>query len=348
MPGSPAAFDARPALALLTQRQDLSRSTADELFGAIMEGRVEPLLLAALLAAFATKGETIDELAAAAAAMRARVRKVALPAGVAAVDTCGTGGDGKPTFNISSAVAIVAAAAGATVAKHGNRSFSRPSGSAEALAALGINVEADVPTLEACLAQVGLAFLYAPQLHPAMRYAADVRRSLGVRTLFNLVGPLTNPAGVRRQLLGVPRIELVEKLAAVLAALGVERAMVVCGHEGLCDLSVSGLTRVARVEGDSVQVEDVSPEVIGCRPQPLDSAFVGSPAESAALIRDVLSGRGGAARDIVVYNAAATLWVAGLAEDWADGAARARRAIESGAAAAKLEHWRRASHGVAG
>lgn len=337
-------FDARPALAVLTRRRDLSRPDADALFDAIMEGRIEPTLLAALLAALATKGETVDELAAAAAAMRARVRRVALPPNVHAIDTCGTGGDGKPTFNVSSAVAIVAAAAGATVAKHGNRSFSRPSGSAEALAALGVNVDAEVTVLEACLAQVGVAFLFAPQLHPAMRYAAEVRRSLGIRTLFNLVGPLTNPAGVRRQLLGVPRVELVETMAQVLARLGVDRAMVVCGHEGLCDLSTAGPTRVARIEQSGVTLEDVTPDVIGARPEALDSTYVSSPAESAELIRSILRGRDGPPRELVVLNGAAALWVAGLADDWSGGAALIREALDSGAALRKLDDWVTASH----
>ena len=186
----------------LTARQDLTSDETRDVFDALMNNQLEPPVMAALLAALATKGETVDEIVGAAEALRQHVARVQTPAGVAAIDTCGTGGDGKPVLNISTTVAIVAAAAGVTVAKHGNRSNARPSGSAEVVAALGVNAEADVPTLERCLERCRVAFLYAVRLHPAMKHAAPVRRALGIRTIFNLIGPLTNPAGVRRQLLG--------------------------------------------------------------------------------------------------------------------------------------------------
>jgi len=332
-------------LAKLTARCDLTRDEARGLFDAIMNGRVAEPLLAALLSALATKGETVAEIVGAAEAMRARVTPVRVPAGVEAIDTCSTGGDGRPTFNISTTVAIVAAAAGATVAKHGNRSHVRPSGSAEGLAALGINVDAPVPVLEQCLRECRIAFLFAPNLHPAMRHAAPVRKSLGIRTIFNLVGPLTNPARVRRQLLGVNRPELMETMIAALRALGTERALVVHGAPGLCDLSLDGPSHAARWDGRRVTVEDVDVRVVGGEPAPIDTLFVRSPQESAAVIAQVLAGQPGPARDIVVFNAAAALWVAGVAKDWAEGGRVAREAIDSGAARETLARWRTLSRG---
>jgi anthranilate phosphoribosyltransferase len=336
--------EAAALLAKLTARCDLTRVETRELFESIMDGQVEPALLASLLTGLAGKGECVDELVGAAEAMRRRVTPVRLPPDVAAIDTCGTGGDGQPTFNVSTAVAIVAAAAGASVAKHGNRSNARPSGSAEGLAALGINVEAEVPVLERCLQECRIAFLYAARLHPAMKHAAPVRRALGVRTIFNLVGPLTNPAGVRRQLLGVSRAELIEPMLAALRELGAERAVVVHGLEGLCDLSLGGLSRVARWDGQSVTVEEVNARVVGAEPAPLAELLVRSPQESAAVIERVLAGQAGPPREMVVFNAAAALWVAGLAEDWTGGARLAREAIDSGAARATLARWREVSH----
>ncbi|MBN2447783.1 MAG: anthranilate phosphoribosyltransferase [Phycisphaerae bacterium] len=326
----------------LIHREELTRDETRSLFDEIMAGQVEPQMLAAILTALATKGETVGEIVGAAEAMRACVQRVQSPV-PDAIDTCGTGGDGKPTFNVSSAVAIVAAAAGATVAKHGNRSNARPSGSAEGLTALGINVEADVPTLERCLRECRVAFLYAIKLHPAMKHAGPTRRALGVRTIFNVLGPLTNPAGVKRQLLGVPRPEMVELLVEALRGLGAERAMVVHGCDGLCDLSVSGKSRVGRWDGHVVTYEDVDCGVIGAERSRLEEIFVSSPAESAATIERVLAGQPGPAREMVVFNAAAALWVAGIVTHWADGAARARQAIDTGAARETLATWRRLS-----
>jgi len=335
---------AHPALVRLTARQSLSEAETEALFEALMDGRLDAYVVAAVLAALATKGETVDELVGAARAMRARVTPVRVPPGVDAIDTCGTGGDGRPVFNVSTAVAIVAAAAGATVAKHGNRSNARPSGSAEVLAALGVNIDADVPTLERCLAQCRVAFLYAVQLHPAMKHAAPVRRALGIRTVFNSVGPLTNPAGVRRQLLGVSRVDAVDTLLTALVRLGAERALVVHGLEGLCDLSVTAPSRVGRWDGRQMTTEEVDCRVIGAAPARLADLCIGSPEESAAVIRAVLAGRPGPAREMVVFNAAAALWVAGCATGWEDGAAAARHALDSGAAAAVLDTWIAASH----
>ena len=331
-------------LAKLTSGENLTHGEAHALFDAIMDGQVEPVLLAAILAALATKGECADEIIGAAQAMRSRVASVALPPNVAAIDTCSTGGDGQPTFNISTTVAVVSAAAGATVAKHGNRSNTRVSGSAEGLAALGINVEADVSALERCLREARIAFLYALKLHPAMKHAAPVRKQLGVRTIFNLVGPLTNPAGVRRQLLGVNRPDLVETMTAALRELGAERTMVVHGLDGLCDLSLSAPSRIGRWDGQTIRVEEVDCGVIGAQPAPLEKLFVTNPQESAAAIEGVLAGDAGPPREVVVFNAAAALWVAGLADGWKDGAEKARSTIDSGAARETLVHWRKLSH----
>ena len=341
-------MDTTDVLKRLIAREDLDADQTQALFAALMDNQLEPPMMAAILTALASKGETVDELVGAAQAMRARVTPVGVPAGVTAIDTCGTGGDGKPVLNVSSTVAIVAAAAGATVAKHGNRSNVRPSGSAEALAALGINLDADVPELEHCLRECRVAFLYAIRLHPAMKHAAPVRRALGVRTVFNLLGPLTNPAGVRRQLLGVNRSELVETMVEALRRLGAERAMVVHGCEGLCDLSIAGPSRVGRWDGQNVQFERVECDVVEAAQADLRTLYVGSPAESAATIRGVLDGEPGPAREMVVFNTAAALWVAGLAEDWAGGAALARGAIDSGAAGETLARWAECSRSGGG
>ena len=333
-------------LAKLTAREDLSRAEAQALFDEIMDGRVGPAALAAVLAALATKGEGLGEIVGAAEAMRSRVTPVRVPSGVHALDTCSTGGDGMPTFNISTTVAIVAAAAGATVAKHGNRSNRRPSGSAEGLAALGIDVEADVPVLERCLRECRVAFLYALRLHPAMRHAAEVRKALGIRTIFNLVGPLTSPAGVDRQLLGVNRPELVETMIAALCELRARRAMVVHGLDGSCDLSLAAPSRLARWDGQEVLVEEVDCTVIGAAAAPVEALFVRSAEESAQAVEQILDGQLGPARDVVVFNASAALWVAGLAEGWADGGELARRVIDDGRARETLVRWRAAVSNV--
>lgn len=338
-------MDGSLLLRKLTAREDLARGEARELFDGIMSGAVEPPMLGAVLAALATKGETVDEIVGAAEAMRACVTPVQTPAGVEAIDVVGTGGDGKPTFNISSAVSIVCAAAGATVAKHGNRSNARPSGAAQGLAALGINIDADVPTLEKCLADCRITFLYAIKLHPAMKHAAPVRKAIGIRTIFNLVGPLTNPAGVRRHLLGVSRPELVEVFVAALQALGEDRALVVHGRDGLCDLSLSGKSLVGRLDGDRVTIEEIDAGVIGVAPAPLEALYVTSPEESAARIERIFAGEAGPGRDMVVLNAAAALWVAGLAEDWTSAANLAVEVLDGGSAAATLAAWRERSQG---
>ncbi len=325
----------QPLLAKVVKRQDLSAAEAREAFERIMSGQASEGQIAALLTALACKGESTDELVGAAEAMREKVTPVRCD-DADAIDTCGTGGDGISTFNVSTASAIVAAAAGVTVAKHGNRTHTRASGSAEALDALGVNLAADVATVEACLRQAKVAFLFAVNLHPAMKYAVPVRKMLGIRTIFNLLGPLTNPAGVKRQVLGVNRPELTEKIAKVLARLGAVRAMVVHGMDGLCDLTITGPSRISELRAGRVETQTIEPEALGLKAASLDDLRVDSPQASATAIGEILAGQTGPRRDIVLLNAAAALVVADRVKDLTEGIARAAEVIDSQAAAETL------------
>ena len=319
--------------------ESLSRREMEALIGLLMDGALDERVTAGLLIALAMKGESVAELAGAAAAMRARV--LAIPhrrPGV--IDTCGTGGDGRGTFNISTASALVACAAGASVAKHGNRSVSSRSGSADVLEALGVRIDATPEATGRCLDELGIAFLFAPGLHPAMRAVMPVRRALAVRTLFNLLGPLTNPAGARRQVIGVFAAERVESVAGALCELGTEHALVVHGSDGLDEITCSGPTTVAETRDGSVRLYELEPEDFGVERHPTEALAGGDPGENAALLRILLEGAPGPLRDVTLINAAAALVVAGVAEDWRDGAERAAAAIDSGAAAARLEALR--------
>ncbi len=314
---------------------DLTRDETRDAFHRIMSGEVSEVEIAALLTALACKGETVDEIVGAAEAMRAKVTAVQCDE-PDAIDTCGTGGDGISTFNISTAAGLVAAAAGATVAKHGNRTNTRVSGSAEALAALGVNIEADVPRVEACIRETRIGFLFAFKLHPAMKYAGAVRKTLGIRTIYNVLGPLTNPAGVRRQVMGVNRPDLTEPIAKVLGGLGAVQAMVVHGMDGLCDLTISGPSRVSTWRDGKVETTTIEPEQVGLTRGKLDDLLVTSPGESAETIRHVFAGEQGPRRDVVLLNAAAALVVAGKAADLPDGVDQAARAIDDGRASDTL------------
>jgi anthranilate phosphoribosyltransferase len=335
----------RAILEKLIGGRDLNEQEAHDLFGQIMSGRLGETGIAAALTALACKGEAVDELTGAARAMREKVTPVRLPEGVDAIDTCGTGGDGISTLNVSTAAAIVAAAAGATVAKHGNRTNTRASGSAEVLDALGVNIDADVPAVERCLVEARIGFLFAIKLHPAMKYAAPVRKQLQVRTIFNLLGPLTNPAGVKRQVLGVNRPELTEKIANVLRQLGAERAMVVHGLDGLCDLSICAPSRVSELTGGRIRTYEVRPDQLGFQGGRLEDLTVDSPAASAEAVRQIFDGKTGPRREAVVLNTAAALVVAGLAADLAGGIKRAAKTIDDGSARNTLETWVRISQG---
>jgi anthranilate phosphoribosyltransferase len=326
----------KEALSKVSQGRPLSREEAAQVMRVIMEGEASPVQVAGLLVGLRVKGETVDELTGFAQVMReksVRIKCKRRPL----LDTCGTGGDTLKTFNISTAAAFVAAGAGVVVAKHGNRSVTSRCGSADVLEALGVNLQADADTAASCLEEVGIAFLFAPGFHPAMKHAAPIRRELGIRTAFNLLGPLTNPAGATCQLLGVPAPEWVEPIARVLANLGCERALVVHGAGGLDEVSTLGDTVVAEVRGERVKTYCLSPSDFGLRTASAEDLCGGEPAENARLLLDVLSGQSGCKRDIVLANAAAALIAAGLADSPALGMELAAASVDSGAAMSKLE-----------
>jgi anthranilate phosphoribosyltransferase len=324
------------ALHRLAAGESLAREETEALFGRLMDGGVSDPLKAALLVALRMKGETPAEIAGAAAAMRRRV--VAVPhRRPDVVDTCGTGGDGRGTFNISTAAALVAAAAGVTVAKHGNRSVSSRSGSADVLAELGVDVNAPPEVSARALDEIGIAFLFAPLFHPAMREVMGVRRELSMRTIFNVLGPLTNPAGARRQVMGVYAAPLVPVLAEVQAELGSDHALVVHGGDGLDEITTTGPTTVGEVRaGRVVGVYDVGPDELGLPRAALADLAGGEPAENAAAMRRVLAGEPGPLADVVAANAGAALYVGGRAPDLAAGVGRAREVLALGAGLAKL------------
>ncbi len=316
--------------------QHLGRDEMHAVFGDVMDGRTSDVQKSALLIALRMKGETADEITGAALAMRERVTPLDVDR-ENLIDTCGTGGDGRGTFNISTIAAIVAAGAGANVAKHGNRAVSSSCGSADVLSALGVHIDLDAPRMSDVLRRAGIAFLFAPMLHPAMSAVAGVRKELGVRTIFNVLGPLTNPAFARRQVLGVFADRLVETVAHVLAALGAEHALVVHSRDGLDEISVSAPTRVCEVRGGEVRSYELTPEEIGVGRHPIERLAGGDARENAAIARAVLAGENGARHDVVVANAGAALYVAGLAPSVRDGVALAKESIASGAARERLE-----------
>ena len=328
------------------RRQDLTSEESASAMDAIIDGRARPAQVAGLLVGLAMKGERPDEIVGFARSMRARAVKIAVPAGCL-VDLCGTGGDGAGTFNISTVAALVVASCGVAVAKHGNRSVSSKCGSADVLDALGVNVSAPPAVVERCLCELGLAFLFAPVFHPSMRNAADVRRDLGVRTAFNLLGPLTNPAAPKRQLVGVPKPELTEPIARALALLGSERAWVVHGADGLDEISTTGYTKISECRGGTVNTFYLHPAEVGL-PQAAPAALVGGDAAANARIAlDVLGGARGPCRDIVLLNAGAVLFLAGAAASVRDGIAGAASAIDTGAARGVLNRLVAVSNGGA-
>jgi anthranilate phosphoribosyltransferase len=315
----------------------LSRDEMHAVFGQVMDGQTSDVQKSALLIALRMKGETAEEITGAAMAMRERVTPIADVDRTNLVDTCGTGGDGRGTFNVSTLSAIVAAGAGANVAKHGNRAVSSSCGSADVLAALGVYIDLDAPRMASVLRRTGIAFLFAPRLHPAMSAVAGVRRELGVRTIFNVLGPLTNPAFARRQVLGVFADRLVETVAHVLAALGAEHALVVHSRDGLDEISVSAPTRVCEVRDGEVRSYEITPEELGLRTHALEELTGGDARRNAEIARAVLGGEEGARHDIVAANAGAALYVGGLAPSIREGVALAREALASGRAMQKLQ-----------
>ena len=315
----------------LRRQEDLTTTEAADAMASIMRGEAAPAQIAGLLVGLGMKGERPAELVGFARTMRANAVPILAQPG-AVFDTCGTGGDRSGTFNISTASAIVLAACGMRVAKHGNRSVSSQCGSADVLEALGVNIQAPADTAAACLHEAGIAFLFAPTFHPAMKHAAQARKDLGVRTAFNLLGPLTNPAGPSRQIVGVPRPELTELLARALSLLGSERAWVVHGADGLDELSTTGYTKVSECRGASVQTFYVHPADFGLAKATAESLKGGDASTNANIIRAVLGGEAGRARDVVLLNAGAALFVAGHAATVKDGIARAAAAIDDGSA----------------
>jgi anthranilate phosphoribosyltransferase len=307
-----------------------------DVFAAVMDGQATDVQKSALLVALRMKGETAEEITGAALAMRERVTPLDVDRD-GLVDTCGTGGDGRGTFNISTIAALVAAGAGANVAKHGNRAVSSSCGSADVLSALGVHIELDAPRMSQVLRRAGIAFLFAPKLHPAMSAVAAVRRELGVRTIFNVLGPLTNPAFARRQVLGVYADRLTETVAQVLAALGADHALVVHSRDGLDEISVSAPTHVCEVRDGEVRSYEITPEELGVGRHSLDALAGGDARQNADIARAVLRGENGARHDIVVANAGAACYVAGLAPTIRDGVELAKESLRNGRAAEKLE-----------
>ncbi|HTP50787.1 MAG TPA: anthranilate phosphoribosyltransferase [Anaeromyxobacteraceae bacterium] len=323
------------AIAELAERRDLPRARMAEVMGEIADGGATPAQIGAFLAALRVKGETVDEIAGAADVMRARADRVRVDCEVF-VDTCGTGGDGRNTFNISTTAAFVVAGAGVVVAKHGNRSVSSRCGSADVLAALGVEVEAPKERVERCIAEVGIGFLFAPRLHPAFKAVAGMRRELAIRTVFNLLGPLANPAGARHQVMGVYEARWVPVLGGVLAALGARHAFVVHGS-GLDEIAVTGSTEVAEVRDGRVELFRLTPEELGLSRWPEAAIAGGDASHNAAVTLRVLEGEMGAPRDAVLANAAAALRAADAVPDLRAGVAVAARAIDGGAAREKLD-----------
>jgi anthranilate phosphoribosyltransferase len=315
----------------LGRREDLTTDEAARAMDVIMRGDAAPAQVAGLLVALSMKGERPQELVGFAQTMRAQAVSLSAPPS-AVFDTCGTGGDRSGTFNISTASALVVAACGVRVAKHGNRSVSSLCGSADVLETLGVNVAASPAIVERCLHDVGIAFFFAPTFHPAMRHAAQARKDLGVRTAFNLLGPLTNPARAERQIVGVPRPELTELLARALLLLGSQRAWVVHGADGLDELSTTGYTKVSECRNGAVQTFYVHPSDYGLPKTSLDALRGGDAARNAQLIRDVLDGVHGPARTVVLLNAGAALFIAEHVDSVNDGIVRAAEAIDSGGA----------------
>jgi len=321
----------------LLNREDLPHDDMYELMRNIMGGQLTPAQIAAVLVALHMKGETVSEIAAAVQVMRDLSSKVTVQDDRHLIDTCGTGGDGAQTFNISTASALVAAAAGARVAKHGGRSVSSTCGSADVLEKLGVNVNLTPQHVAHCVQELGVGFMFAPNHHSAMKYAAPVRRELGVRTLFNLLGPLTNPAGAQNQVMGVFQRDLTVKLACVLQQLGSRHVLVVHGADGMDEISISGPTYIAELKNGTVLEYLVHPQDFNLQAAPLDSIRVANAEEARTMLLSVLDNQPGAARDIVQLNAGAAIYVAGLTSTLQEGVKKAKEVIASGAAKNKLE-----------
>ncbi|MGA9640083.1 MAG: anthranilate phosphoribosyltransferase [Terriglobales bacterium] len=333
---------------IANHRQSLSRDEACAVMTEVLTGQCTDAQIAALLVALHMKGETVEEIVGFAEAIRAAATPLELHSSSvldasgtgrdALVDTCGTGGDTSGTFNISTATALVVAGAGVRVAKHGNRSMTSKCGSADVMEALGVKIDLPPASIAACLQEVGIAFLYAPSMHSAMKYVQPARRDLRLRTVFNLLGPLTNPARATCQVVGVYAADMVEKLAEALSMLGLRRALVVHGSDGLDEITITGTTRIGEAREGQVRTYEVTPEEFGLGRAPLEEISGGDAIENAKLIREVLEGKKSARRDVVLLNAAAALVAAGRADHLRDAVPMGEKAIDSGAAAEKLRN----------
>ncbi len=333
----------KTALNKTVRREDLREAEMMSVMESVMEGRATPAQIGAFITALRMKGESVEEVTGAARVMRQKATRIDARSGVI-VDTCGTGGDGRNTFNISTTAAFVVAAAGLTVAKHGNRAVSSGCGSADVLEALGVDIEAEPDVVEECIQQAGIGFLFAPRLHGAMKYAAGPRRELGIRTIFNMLGPLTNPAGATAQLIGVYAPELTETFTGVLKNLGTKRAFVVHGSDGLDEVTVTGETRVSELRDGLVRTYDFDPREILGDVHPPESLLGGDAEANARIVRDVLTGAAGPCRDVTVLNAAFAIVAGGKAGTVAEGVAVARDCIDSGRAIRKLQVLIEMSH----
>jgi anthranilate phosphoribosyltransferase len=337
-------LDIKAAIRAVMQRHDLSAEQMSEVMRAVMTGQATPAQIGGFLVGMHMKGETVEEIAAAAQVMRELATRVRV-GGPHLVDTCGTGGDGASTFNISTAAAFVAAAAGAKVAKHGNRSVSSKSGSADVLEAAGVNLHLTPEQVAHCINSVGVGFMFAPAHHGAMKHAIGPRRELGVRTLFNLLGPLTNPAGAPNQVMGVFSEAWVEPVARVLARLGSEHVLVVHAEDGMDEISIGSPTRVAELRGGRVEVYTVVPEDLGLARGEVSALAVEGVEQSLAMVRAALANEPGPARDIVALNAGAAIYAANLADSLKAGVEQALEALACGAARDKLEALASVTHG---
>jgi anthranilate phosphoribosyltransferase len=333
----------REAIAKLIDGQHLTQAEAAGVMDEVMSGEATPAQIGAFLVALRVKGETVDEIAGCASVMRQKSTKVITRHPVV-VDTCGTGGDASGTFNISTTAAFVLAGAGLCVAKHGNRAMSSKCGSADVLKALGVNIDLPPERVGRCLDEVGIGFLFAPMLHAAMKHAVGPRREIGTRTVFNVLGPLTNPAGAKRQLIGVYGPALTETLAEVLLRLGAERALVVHGADGLDEITLTGETKVSELRDGKVRTYRVTPEEFGLRRAAPQDLRGGDEGTNAQILLDVLRGAEGPKRDAVLLNAAAAVCAGGLADDIAGGIPIAQKAIDSGRALEKLEQLKAMSN----
>lgn len=330
-------FSAHDAINRLSDKREIFYDEMVELFRQVMEGKVTPVQLSAILMGLHVKTESVSEIAAAAFVMREFSTKVPVAESAHLVDTCGTGGDKLHTFNISTTAAFVTAAAGGKVAKHGGRGVSSSSGSADVLEALGVNLNLTPERVAQCIDEVGIGFMFAPNHHPAMKYAAPVRKELGMRTILNILGPLTNPAGAKAQVMGVFHTDLVGIQARVLKMLGSKHVITVHGRDGLDEITLSGPTEIAELKDDQVTEYLIEPKQFGLTTARIEEIQANGVAESKQILLDVLAGKGGPAGDIVALNAGAAIYVAGLASDLAGGVARAQAVIADGTARAKLD-----------